>query len=459
MRRSCSGALGLVALLALAGCGGGDRRPHGIVLVVVDTLRADHLPVYGHARDTAPALTRIAADGAVFEQAISHTSWTLPAFLGLLSGSYPDRPSHQRRLGRSLVESLRANGRATAAFTEGGYVSANFGLDLGFDRFVAGEAGVRLFSARGEAAPSTSAGVAQTFDEGFAWLREHADAPFFLMLHTYEVHMPYRHRRWAAELDAGSMPEQYDFRALADVRDGARAVGETEIDYVRALYDGGIRAVDEQLGRLDALLAELGLAERTLLIVTSDHGEELGEREPRHLGVHGARLYDTLLHVPLVLRWPGRVPAGVRVASQVRLVDVLPTALDYAGVAAPDGLDGRSLAPLIEGRESGDRPAFAEVYRPNSDSVGRLAMRDEGFKLIVNTPPLDPGEPPAELYAVASDPGERENRADHEVERKEALQSALRAQRERVLRGGVTAAAPAPSPEVSEQLRALGYVE
>lgn len=458
-RRALAAACALLLAAPLGACHTGAHAPHGIVLVVVDTLRADHLTVYGHERDTSPALARIAAEGVVFEQAISHASWTLPAFMGLLSGSYPDRPSHQRRLGRSLVELFQANGRATAAFTEGGYVSAGFGLDLGFDRFLSKEAGVRLFSPGGVAGPSTSKGVAQTFDAGLAWLREHAATPFFLMLHTYEVHMPYRHRDFASDLDPGSLPEHYTLEALAGVRSGERPVTETETRYVRALYDGGIRAVDEQIGRLDALLAELGIAERTLLIVTADHGEELGERVPQHLGVHGARLYDTLLHVPLVLRDPERIAAGRRIPTQVRLIDVLPTALDLAGIPAPEGLDGRSLVPLLDGREQEDRPAFAEVYRPGSDTVGRLAMRDGGFKLIVNTPPLDPGEPAAELYAVASDPAERDNRAEREPARKDALQSALRAQRERVTRGGVTAAAPAPSAEVGEQLRALGYVE
>jgi arylsulfatase A-like enzyme len=457
-RRSVA-LLGALLSAALPACTPADPAPHGIVLVVIDTLRPDRLTVYGHERDTSPALARIAAGGVVFEQAISNSSWTLPAFMGLLSGSYPDRPSHQRKLGRSLVETLRASGRATAAFTEGGYVSASFGLDRGFDRFTAAEAGVRLFSATGKAAPAQSSGVAQTFDGGLAWLREHAGAPFFLLLHTYEVHMPYRHRDFAEALDPGSLPEHYTLEALGGVKRGERPVGATETRYVQALYDGGIRAVDEQVGRLDALLAELDLTDRTLLIVTSDHGEELGERAPERLGVHGAHLYDTLLRIPLILRYPNGIPAGGRISTQVRLVDVLPTALDFAGVAVPDGLDGRSLRPLLEGGDAQDRPAFAEIYRPNSDAVGSLTLRDGGFKLIVNVPPLEPGEPAAELYDVASDPGERDNRAERDPARKDALQGAIRAQRERNAAVGVTTAAPEPSDQLREQLRALGYVE
>lgn len=449
----------LCGLLAVSGCGREAGTPLGIVVVVVDTLRADRLSVYGHDRETSPVLEQIAAEGAVFEQAISHTSWTLPAFIGLLGGVYPDRSAHSQRLRRSLVEQLRESGRATAAFTEGGYVSRAFGIDLGFDQFESHESSVRLFRRGGRAEPQSSTGIEQTFDTGLAWLREHAGTPFFLMLHTYEVHTPYERREFAKELDSGTLPELYTLDVLADVSSGALAVGETEQRYVRALYDGGVLIADTQIGRLVALLDELGIADHTLLVVTSDHGEELGDRDPKRLGVHGGRLYDSLLHIPLILRYPDRVAPGVRIATQVRLVDVLPTVLDFAGLVPPGDLDGQSLVPVLDGRERRDRPALAQIFLPKSDTVRSLAVRDGGFKLIVNAPPLEPGEPSAELYHVAIDPDESENRAVVDGERKEALLSQLREIRDGAQRRTNTVPTEGPSEEVRQQLRALGYVE
>jgi arylsulfatase A-like enzyme len=450
----------LACALGAGGCrlGGGDR-PHGVVLVVLDTLRADRLSVYGHARPTSPNLERLAADGVVFERVYSNACWTLPGFVGLLSGSYPSAAVFEHvRLSRSLVERVRDAGFATAAFTEGGYVSPQFGIDRGFQSFASNEGKIRLQGPRVERKASAGAGVEATFARAFDWLRGHADARFFLMIHTYEIHMPYLRSDFAGAPPAGFAGPGFGFEDARRVN--ARAASAEEIDYVRAVYDGGVAAADRQIGALLALLAELGIAERTLVAVTSDHGEELADRGPERLGMHGHALYDSLLHVPLILRDPTLPQRGRRVGAQVRLVDVMPTILDRLGVPAPADGDGRSLVPLVDGSERGDRVAYAEMLHPNSTEplVRRAAIRDGRFKLIVNAPPLAPGEAPSEIYDVAADPRELDNLASRDAPERDALFERMRSQRESIENRGLAAVDHRAIDETTrEQLRALGY--
>ena len=457
-----SAPLRVLVLLALAALAcGGPERPHGIVLLVIDTLRADGLSAYGNPRPTTPNIDRLAEEGVLFEQAISHTSWTLPGFVGLLSGSYPTRRVFEHRLSRSLVEDLAAAGYATAAFTEGGYVSAHFGIDRGFGEFRELEGKVHLFGPDAPRKGPGGGGVAATFDAASAWLRANAARPFCLLVHTYEVHMPYLDRGLAEGLEPGGLPEVFNQRVLGAVRRGDVIVGDTERAYVRALYEGGVAATDHEVGRLLDLLAELGVADRTVVVLTADHGEELGERTPTRLGMHGDALYDTLLRVPLVVRDPLHERAVQRVSAQVRLVDVMPTILDLAGLPPPADVDGRSLVPLLRGAPDGDRPAYAEIPHPQSQLARRLAWRAQGWKLIVNVAPLAPGEAPSELYHLADDPLETNDLSAREPARKEALLERLRAQREAIDRAGrpVLGADSDAPPALRAQLRALGYAQ
>mgnify|MGYP001380006645 CR=1 FL=1 len=268
-----------IALLALglAGCSRPAPRPHGIVLVVLDTLRADRLSAYGHVRETSPRLHRLAAEGVLFEQAITHSPWTLPAFIGLLSGRYPGEDVYDGRLRVSLVETLRDAGYRTAAFTEGGYVSAYFGIDLGFERFLAEEGDVRLLTGAGLQPGAGAGGVEHTFDTAIAWLDAHAGEPFFLLVHTYEPHTPYLRREFAEGLPRGALPEDvYSIETAGKVGSGEVPAGPEEIEYVRALYDGGIAAADRELGRLLDRLAGLRRDERPGGVVTSGPRQERG---------------------------------------------------------------------------------------------------------------------------------------------------------------------------------------
>lgn len=465
---TCRLVVVLAALALLACVPSAHSRPHGIVLVVLDTLRADGLSSYGNPRPTSPAIDALARKGVLFERATSHAAWTLPGFIGLLSGSYPSRAVYaQGRLRHSLVERLQAAGYATAAFTEGAYVSRAFGMDHGFESFVESESRIRLKEA-GESHVADRAGeiasrggIGHTVDLAIAWLRENGDRPFFLLVHSYEPHLPYRRRDFAEGLEAGSLGPSYEVAHARAVHEGRLAVGPLERDYVRALYDGGVLESDRQLGRLLDTLEVLGLSGRTVVALTSDHGEDMGERDLRGLGRHQHQLHDDLLHVPLVLHDPREAFPVRRVAAQVRLADLMPTLLELAGLEPPADVDGRSLLPLMRGTESGDRIAFAAL---STADLRMAAIRTRDAKLIVQLPlPSQTSEGPREsLYDLRADPLEQRSLAQTGDPRQAVLAGALHAwMRELVARGEAELPpdAQGATPALREQLRALGYVQ
>jgi len=453
-------AAALLVCGALLGCGSAPRDlppPHGIVLIVLDTLRADGLAAYGNPRPTSPAIDQLAREGVLFENAISHASWTLPGFVGLLSGRYPSKQVFQGRLRSSLVEQIRNAGYATAAFTEGAYVSRQFGMDRGFDSWWEQEGKIAL---RGESLrPAEGGGVGLTFTRARDWLRENGGRPFFLMIHTYETHGPYGRMRFAEDMPSGRLPERiFAPRHASRVRAGEIPVADEEVAYVRALYDASVAEADRHVGELLQTLESLDLAERTVVVLTSDHGQLLGERRRDHLGLHGENLYDPSLHVPLILRDPRRETAGARVTAQVRLIDVLPTVLDLAGAGAGPGEQGSSLAPLMSGASSADRLAYSELLFLRSRRLRRASVRTPEWKLILNAPGTD--APTLELYDLAADPLEHANLVEKRPEDRERLYSLLAEERSaRAKEGRAAMSGEGLDPALRQRLRSLGYAE
>jgi arylsulfatase A-like enzyme len=436
---------------------------HGALLIVLDTVRADHLSAYGYPRPTSPALERLAARGVLFEQAISNAPWTLPSVAALLAGDASVRSfdAEQQRLQRSLVEEFVRAGFATVAFTEGGFVSRYFGLDRGFLEYVEKEGAVQ-FSGEGQPARGPTGGsIEKTFAAARAWLDRYGDAPFFVLIHTYEPHTPHTRHSFTEGLDRGRLGATFDSVDLRELQRGGVMPTRAELRYLEALYDGGILESDRQVGALLAHLEQSGLAERTLVVVTSDHGEELGEHFPRHAGDHGHSLRDTLVRVPLILANPLERYPVERVAAQVRTVDVLPTMAALLDVALPEGLSGRDLTPLLRGQSTAERVAFGGFTHlgPN-----RAFVRAEGFKYIATTEgkakrPMAERPPETQLYDLRADPAEQRNLAAKRPELRERLSEELRRQREAAGHG-----APAPSleglpKELQERLESLGYVE
>ena len=458
----------LVACLALcAGCGATDdaaQRPplQGAVLILLDTVRADHLSCYGYGRPTTPALDALARSGVRFTQVVSQAPWTLPSVASLLAGRQPGHALDER-LSSSIVERLQAAGLVTAAFTEGGFVSRAFGFDRGFAAFEEEEGTVRLVQP-GEpvATPERQeGGIAHTFARAAEWLRRQRADRFFLLVHTYEAHTPYTNHDFAGGLRPGRVGSAFSLDTIARLRSGEIALDADEIEYTKALYDGDIRNADRHVETLLDTLRASGLADRTLVVVTSDHGEELADHYPTNTGSHGHSLRDPLVMVPLIVADPGRRYPRPEVTAQVRLMDVLPTIADLLGVAVEPPVEGHSLVPLMEGVETADRTALTGNTRRGPP---RLGVRALGFKYIVTTgpdettPPLSPPPPARQLYDLAADHAERRNLA--------AERPALVASLQRLLDGapgdrpaGEEAVIEDGDAALRERLRALGYIE
>jgi arylsulfatase A-like enzyme len=468
VRRAARRRLALIALAAagLTGCrdaqAPGPAAPplRGAVLILLDTVRADHCSAYGYARPTTPALERLARRGALFENAISSAPWTLPAVASLLSGEPPGRAldPETRRLRRSLVEILRRAGIRTAAFTEGGFVSREFLFDRGFDEYREEEGPVRR-AAPGEAAPAPGSGsVERTFENARRWLAQHGSERFFLFVHSYEPHAPYRRHAFTAGLAPGRIGDALRIDTISRMTRGELQLDEAELRYVEALYDGGIRAADDEVGRLLDRLEALHLDDEVLVVVTSDHGEDLGELYPARAASHGHALHDALVRVPLVIADPALPQRGVRVRAQVRLLDVLPTVVARLGAPFAGEIEGRDLGPLLRGEETLPRIAFG-----GSTSAGppREFVRGAGHKYIERTGEdaqreLAPTPPERQLFDLEADPREQRDLAALRPDLVAAFARELALRRE-AAGGSPSGDLDALTPELRERLLSLGY--
>ncbi len=470
LRRWAAALGGAALLVGAAGCTEPEPEPalRGVVLIVLDTLRADRLGCYGYGRPTSPHLDRLAGRGVRFEQAVATAPWTLPSVASLLAGSYAERV-YDGELRQSLVEELRAAGVRTAAFTEGAFVSESYGLGLGFDEWHEEVGAVQLRAAGAGAAAEASpeggegGGIERTFSRAERWLARRGTERFFLFLHSYEPHAPYTHRELAAGLDPGRLEGPFTVHHVAALAEGRLELSDGEIEYVRALYDGDVAASDRRLGRFLDELERLGLADEVAVIVTSDHGEQLDLAYPRNVFDHGHSLRDDLMRVPLLLFDPTRPAAAAVVSQQVRTLDVLPTVAELLGVALdPAAYDGRSLLPLLEGGEREGRPVILGQVKAGPLRVG---LRAQGYKLIQRVgpeageaPALVPPPPEQQLYDLSADPGERHNLA---AERPQVARLLLEMLSERHPGQGRSV-----SPELShradpaliERLESLGYL-
>jgi arylsulfatase A-like enzyme/Flp pilus assembly protein TadD len=415
MRRRIAGlaaaAAALVAAFWLARAG--QTRPN-VLLVTIDTLRADRLGSYGYAAAATPVLDALAARGVRFTTAVAHTPLTAPSHASILTGLLPlghgvrDNGSFVLPASpTTLAEAFRAAGYRTAAFVSGFPLDHRYGFARGFesydDRLLRGRDARRAAYVERTAAEATRPAV--------DWIRA-ARAPWFVWVHYFDPHAPYE------------------------------PPGELASRFASNPYDGEIAHVDRELGKL-LTAAETGPA-RTLVLVTSDHGESLGEHGE---ATHGVFVYDATLRVPWIMAGPG-IPRG-RVSPVVaRGIDVAPTLLDYAGLRVPGAMQGRPLRPAADGREMKDAPAYAESLfcSLNLGWAELHALRTARFKLI--------DAPRPELYDLGNDPGEaRDVSAAHGDEA-----SALRAELHRALQARPPDASHDPGEEARERLRALGYV-
>ena len=398
-------------------------RP-SVLLVSIDTLRADHVGSYGYQAAATPVIDALAARGLRFEQAETVTPLTLPAHTSLLSGTFPSfhgvRDNGSFYVGdevTTLAEVMKAHGYRTGGFVGAYVLDHRWGIAQGFDHYYDDFDLSRFEMAAGIDAAQRPG--SEVVDHALAWLAGAGDQPFFAWVHLYDPHSPY------------VPPEPYRSRFPATL-EGA--------------YDGEIAATDAQVGRLIDFLTSSRRLANTVIVVVGDHGESLGEHGEQQ---HGFFVYDASVRIPLIVAGP-RVPTRA-VPDQVRIVDVMPTILELAGVEAPPAVQGVSLMPLGRG-ERQDLLGFSETWYPRYHYGWSelTAVRDGRYKFIA--------APRRELYDTKADPGELHDVAASNPRVADALERAL-ADMTAKLAVAATPQKPRPvEPEVEERLRSLGYV-
>lgn len=422
----------VTAAILITGCGGAPPAGPHVILISVDTLRADRLGIYGYARDTSPSIDRFFGPGTVFERAAASAPCTLPSVQQYLAGAF-DYSDHRK----VLAEHLRDGGWTTAAIvSQQRFYLGLDGYRRGFQHF-----DIQLpheTDVHGESARTAR----EVSDRALAWLEENAARPrFFLWLHYYDPHDPYDPPPDYRGFDAGNRsqrdgdPRSYQRAARPHASPGEALPGDLfdaeDVAHFRNLYDGEIRFVDAELGRVFDALETHGLADRSIVVLLSDHGEWLGEDERWY---HCLTLRDAEIHVPLLLRVNGgRLAGRARVAEPVSTLDVLPTLLGLLGVRIAGleyhGVDLRSPPP--------DRVVASLWAR-------RVSLRSRDWTLVSEN-----GEPRF-LYA-AGDAEPRPNRIAEERGVRDALFARSRVYR--ALRDSIR------TEKIQELLREIGYIE
>ena len=472
-----------LALAPTLACSAEDDTPRRqVVLVSLDTLRADHMSAYGYEVPTTPNLEAIAKEDAVlFERAFSQASWTLPSQTSMFTSMYPN--VHQvispaARLSpdvMTLPKILNAAGLETAAFTDGGFLSREYGFSEGFQDY---------WDADEETFDPSLRGLDGKFERIEDWLSDHRDRDFFLFLHTYEIHAPYESDEpfYSRHVQEGAPESGQDaaIEYLADLTECQYFKLErfSSLDQVVGAYDGGIAWVDDTVGRLVAKMKRLGIWDDALVVFTSDHGESLMDRDV-YAG-HGAFLHDGEVHIPLIVKYPGGQYAGRRVDDIVESIDIMPTILSAMRIPTPPDIlvQGHDLTAILAGEPDPTPYAFSSYA-----SVHKTAIRSKDWTY------LGPSQEDnlqrfvrEHLRPVTKDPeailerlirvgefgattGSRTLALDEDAADQEALQTLRAALKEwtgaqKLLRKMVEEPESSGdlSPEVMEQLRRLGYL-
>ncbi len=394
-----------------------------VLLITVDTLRADHLSAYGYTKIQTPVIDSLAAEGALFARAIAPASWTLPSLASLHTGNSP--AVHRQFSDDSfldpgiptLAETYRENGFMTAAIVNNPYIDPEKGLDRGFDVYWHSEDAATaptflglslykfLFPLHG--VPHTAERMTDTAVD---FLRRHGDRRFFLWVHYLDPHAPYGDwyidRYPAYDRDYRGDTPRVISNELIDVYEASRETPPPEeIRHWLASYDAEIMYLDTQLRRLLNTLAELDLEKNTLVVLTADHGEEFWEHA--YLG-HSWTLYYEVLHVPLIMRYPPRIAPGRRIETTVSLLDVAPTLLAASNVPVHKGLQGRSLWPALTGEPFAAQPVHSHQERHqivlrgiHTDEYDLIRNLRTGRLMLFNVP-----DDPAQQHDAVAAQGE-----------------------------------------------------
>ncbi len=405
----------------------GVEKPN-VLLVTLDTTRADHLACYGYAGVSTPNLDAVAGRGVLFEQAAAAAPLTLPSHATIMTGMYPTfhgvRVNGNTALGddqTTLAEVLSARGYATGAFIAAFVLDGRWGLKQGFEHY---DDNFDLKKYKHLDLGAVQRPGNEVVDAALAWLDAEKSKPFFAWVHLYDPHTPY------------APPEPY---ASTYGRRGTSG-----------LYDGEIAFMDEQIGRLTNWLEKNGLDKKSVIVLVGDHGEALGSHGE---STHGYFIYDYAMHVPFLVATPFDSLRGKRVATQVSTSDVFPTILELAGAASPDKVQGRSLVGLMfDPARKNDVPAYSESMAPSLQLGWSAlhALRTARFKYI--------DAPRAELYDLSQDSGERVNILSGSPDVARRMKAELDRLMTETSRGAPAPQAADLDKETMERLSALGYV-
>ncbi len=472
---------------------GGASAPQGVLLIMADTLRSDHLNAYGYERETAPHLARMAGNGALFLDNISQASWTKVSTPSILTSLYPQShrvksiPDRLPAAAVTLAEVYRDAGYVTASFCSNAFTGRLTNLHQGFEEVH--EAG--SFDTGGDSGNYSTKTSRPIIDRLTQWLEDHRDTPYFAYVHLYDPHSRFEPRApyntlWNDPAHEDEHEKQRkEALATAKDKDLSRMFGSLAhpIDFIEAgfdpakwieyetdWYDASIRGMDAEIGRLLERLRSLALEDRTLIGFVADHGEELHDHGK--MG-HGYQVYGEVANVPLLLYRPGVIPS-LRIGATTRSIDLAPTLLASSGLSIPEDVQGQNLLPLIAGYADGGsleealgagwetRPAVSEEHKRKDDDPlddESYAIVLDGWKLIHNTRTESKAE--YELFHHAEDPLDAENLADQHPDKVEALLAELKTWRQMVDEAMLPAgdSTEGMSSEELEKLRNLGYIQ
>ncbi len=422
--------------------------PPSVIVISMDTLRADHLGCYGYHRDTSVNIDALAARGVRFDAMSSTSAWTTPAHGSLFASRYPAQLGvvtfDGRKKARSLkqdelmlAEVLKDAGYETQAFTGGGYVSRKLGLGQGFDEYRDLEA------------------LQGYLADLMTWLDERdSGRPLFLFVHFYNTHRPYRPPvKEFKEKFKGGYKGNFPVGKVCQKK--RWPLKKADLDFVVSQYDGEIAHADHLLGKFFSFLEQTGLDRNALIVFLSDHGEEFFE----HGGCdHVTTVYEELIRVPFIVIGPGIEPGRV-IEAPASIIDVAPTILDYLDLPVPGSMQGVSLLPAMRGEGQPCTYQFSETGLHSKERIVR-GVRAEGWKLI-----LDHEDNPVELYDLEHDALEKHNLLDARGGVVEALVEAFGTWRRQIEQAQDPSAGAEPQevlqtdPELLERLKALGYAE
>jgi choline-sulfatase len=411
----------LCAVVALF-CGGKPRALN-VIIIAVDTLRADHLGCYGYSRDTSPNIDKLAASGVLCERCTSSAPWTLPSFSTVFTSLYPTQHGAEtvhstlRETVPTLAGILKEHGYATGAVVNAPALKPAYGVDRGFDHY-------HMTPEEGREADGTTR-------DALKWLDAIGHGPFFAFVHYFDPHLSYSPPRPYDKMFTGDYdgPIGYSFNleGFSRVRDSmfVQMRGLTQADWHRivGLYDGEIAFTDTAIADLLTGLDERDLRENTLIVFLSDHGEEFFE----HGGFeHGHSLYEELIHVPLFFSLEGRLPEHARLSRPVRLIDVAPTILDFLGIEAPPGFEGVSIRPLLEGKGQPQDPG--DNLLPPGVAYAEALMHGRERKCVMAYPwklVYEMGTEERDLFNLEEDPSEVTDAAEVQPDRTAHLENRL----------------------------------